>query len=119
MDQLSRRGFLTGIVKAAAAAELVITATPADVSLFGKGQQVKTGVLEPDLGYGASLGEILFNSKGRPVGVVAGIHHDVATIDVTSHTDEFVRLQPAGITTTLTVVGRGPAYAKTRFNSRP
>ncbi len=116
-DHLSRRGFLSGIVKTTAAAgALVISASPEEIARFASGQHVSVGeITETPFGR-ISLGELLFNHKGEPVAVVNSINADVSTVDITHGGDQFVRLAPAGVKWMLTAVMQGPASMK--FSSR-
>ena len=91
---MDRRSFLKGTFGGVAAAgALIVTATPAEVSEFASktlvGAPIAASELEEKGANIPSIGEIVFDSHGNPLGVVHSMDIQREMLDITDSSDIF------------------------------
>lgn len=114
-EGMTRRGFLSGIVKSAAAGALVVAASDQEIASFGVGSKVLTGELvdaEANLFPGLGVGMILFAQRGTrdflPIAVVDDVQYDYSKVDVTPAGSGHTVWAPGGRHVWLTATVAGP-----------
>jgi len=117
---LSRRGFLTGTLMAAATAgTALLTATPEEIQAFGKPLVGPVRVMQPDpipivadMRPMGEAGEFVYNHKGDIIGVISEMTVTREPIDVTSYGMDWRAYRSGLLEVRYTVVGTGFAQVK-------
>lgn len=107
-SELSRRGFLSGLIQATTATTLVIAASPKEIATFGRQSQVHVGETAPDAGWGpVALGDILYNRHGVALAIVDGFQTETEKVDVGIWGERMHQLIPGLTRFRLTAVCNG------------
>ena len=110
---MTRRGFLSGtLVAAAGAGTALLVATPDEVAAFGKPLVGPVSVLQPELvpdaGSSVKCGEPVFNVQGRMIGIVTVFQITRQSQDVTPFAGMWQNFYVDGLVeVTYTVQGTG------------
>lgn len=104
---MDRRNFLKGTFGGLAAGGIIISATDADVALFASKAKPQDPVdlsLQLETHAWARLGELLYNERHQPVGIIREIQSNQSPVDITGAGEQYRTVMP-GLRNVIYTVG--------------